>query len=591
MEENIMVIEFSIRNQVVKREDKNQVVENSENYLKAKFNFSDDWRGLKKQAHFTWNGLAVYYVDIDDENLCSVPSEVIKARGFEICIQGREASGKIVKVTTTPVQVMVLESGLCGELIPAITTILSDTLLVSKDANKVTIEIPNIYVTKATYDESTGNLVLIGLNDEVVQNINLPIKSILDGNLAVKKAECDSNGNIIIETYATKAELNQLAETVAEDRTYALETFATKNELGELNEDLKDYKQEAENTYSTKQELENLDEKVDDTALELQTQIDAIVSKSDVVAIVGTKAQLDLFDKSKLGDNDIIKVLKDETRDNAQSYYQFKVSTQAFTWIGSIAESYTKAESDELLSGKLDKVTSDTGTLRVYTISRDGKNQTTTEIEHASAKVFSIVMRNGNGEIITVTPTTNNSATTKKYVDDALGGKLDKVTSSGVERAYVVGGDGKQYMIPIQANESIANSMVRRKGDGNIATGTPQVETDATPKSYVDNLVNTSVIDLPSGTTTYQLADNKIYKIGGEALSFTPTFPSGIDESYVCEVRFTSGAVPTEIGASNNDTFDGFDCEAGDFVPMPYTSYKMIYSKGVNGMTVIVARG
>ena len=55
--------------------------------------------------------------------------------------------------------------------------------------------------------------------------------------------------------------------------------------------------------------------------LNLQGQIDAISSASDVVDVVGTYAELQDYDTSRLSDNDIIKVLTDETHDDAISYY------------------------------------------------------------------------------------------------------------------------------------------------------------------------------------------------------------------------------------------------------------------------------
>ena len=80
--------------------------------------------------------------------------------------------------------------------------------------------------------------------------------------------------------------------------------------------------------------------------LNLQGQIDAISSASDVVDVVGTYAELQSYDTSKLSDNDIIKVLTDETHDDAISYYRWNDATNAFTYIGSQGPFYTKSETD-----------------------------------------------------------------------------------------------------------------------------------------------------------------------------------------------------------------------------------------------------
>ena len=78
----------------------------------------------------------------------------------------------------------------------------------------------------------------------------------------------------------------------------------------------------------------------------LQSQIDALNSASDVVDVVGTKADLDSYDTSKLTDNDIIKVLNDETQNGAQTYYRWSTTSQTWSLIGEIGPYYTKSESD-----------------------------------------------------------------------------------------------------------------------------------------------------------------------------------------------------------------------------------------------------
>ena len=90
--------------------------------------------------------------------------------------------------------------------------------------------------------------------------------------------------------------------------------------------------------------------------INLQRQIDSIVASSDVVDIVGTYTDLQNYDTSKLGDNDIIKVLDDSTHSNATSYYRWLKHTSTWQYIGSEGPYYTKSETDTLLNGKVDKV-------------------------------------------------------------------------------------------------------------------------------------------------------------------------------------------------------------------------------------------
>ena len=78
----------------------------------------------------------------------------------------------------------------------------------------------------------------------------------------------------------------------------------------------------------------------------LQQQIDAISAASGVVDIVGTYADLQNYDTTKLHDNDIIKVLDDSTQNDATTYYRWDTDTSTFSYIGSEGPYYTKSEAD-----------------------------------------------------------------------------------------------------------------------------------------------------------------------------------------------------------------------------------------------------
>ena len=80
----------------------------------------------------------------------------------------------------------------------------------------------------------------------------------------------------------------------------------------------------------------------------LQSQIDAITSSSDVTDIVGTYAQLQAYDTSSLPPNSIIKVLQDESRNNETTYYRWVVTGGVGSWvlIGEEGPYYTKSEAN-----------------------------------------------------------------------------------------------------------------------------------------------------------------------------------------------------------------------------------------------------
>lgn len=77
----------------------------------------------------------------------------------------------------------------------------------------------------------------------------------------------------------------------------------------------------------------------------LQTQIDALEAKSTVVDILGTLEDLDVYDTSKLNENDVICILCDETQNDSVTYYRWTGTT--FRYIGSEGSTYKKAEANE----------------------------------------------------------------------------------------------------------------------------------------------------------------------------------------------------------------------------------------------------
>ena len=82
-------------------------------------------------------------------------------------------------------------------------------------------------------------------------------------------------------------------------------------------------------------------------------EIEEIEAASDVTDVVGTHAELEAYDTSKLKDNDIIKVLEDETQNDQITYYRWDTDTETFTLIGAIGPYYTKSEADTTFQGKL----------------------------------------------------------------------------------------------------------------------------------------------------------------------------------------------------------------------------------------------
>lgn len=86
------------------------------------------------------------------------------------------------------------------------------------------------------------------------------------------------------------------------------------------------------------------------TDVVLQQEIDDLKNSPDVVDIVPTYADLQAYDTSKLGDNDIIRVLQDEQHDGQSTYYRWNATTSSWTYIGAVGDYYTKTQVDTLLA-------------------------------------------------------------------------------------------------------------------------------------------------------------------------------------------------------------------------------------------------
>lgn len=190
------------------------------------------------------------------------------------------------------------------------------------------------------------------------------------------KAVVNANADTLDDTTERMTDLEQDANTRIGNMEQSIVDFG--QDISQIQDDIESIEANIdnieENTY-TKSEVYNktetdalLDTKATTTALgnetqarqnadvNLQNQIDSIVASSDVVDIVGTYQDLQNYDTSKLGDNDIIKVLNDSTHNNATSYFRWKKSTSTWQYIGSEGPYYTKGETGALLNEKVDKV-------------------------------------------------------------------------------------------------------------------------------------------------------------------------------------------------------------------------------------------
>lgn len=167
-------------------------------------------------------------------------------------------------------------------------------------------------------------------------------------------------------------QIGDYCDTVVIDREYGFryifdcDGVYTQSLISAVIQDLDEYRQSAEHTdvFSTYGTVEAITHYVGEERdareaadEEIEQEIEDLRNNTDVVDIVGTHAELEDYDTSKLGDNDIIKVLQDETRDNATTYYKWHKTTEVWEYIGEQGPFYTQDQTDNLLALKQDKLT------------------------------------------------------------------------------------------------------------------------------------------------------------------------------------------------------------------------------------------
>lgn len=71
--------------------------------------------------------------------------------------------------------------------------------------------------------------------------------------------------------------------------------------------------------------------------MDVEDEVEEIINNPDVVDIVDTYADLQAYDTQHLTENDIIRVLQDETHDGNSTYYRFTKNPDTWTFIGEIS--------------------------------------------------------------------------------------------------------------------------------------------------------------------------------------------------------------------------------------------------------------
>ncbi|MBR2248681.1 MAG: hypothetical protein IKE89_03445 [Bacilli bacterium] len=319
------------------------VNEGEYNINTCNFQFSEEYQGLSCVAVFT-NGTDTYN-QIITNNQCIIPSEVLQNEGtLMLGVYGYEADGDnlIKRYSPTPVT-FYIEKGSYNESeqptppSPSIVEQLQSQI--TENANDITTLQDLVNANTESINEINQTLPNLATKDEIpkkVSELQNDSGYITNADVPTKTSDLTNDSGFItkevndLENYTPTSNLSSVATSGAYNDltgTPDLSVYATNQALG---------------TETTNRE--NAD-------INLQGQIDAITSSSDVKDIVGTYTELQNYDTSTLGNDDIIKVLQDSTHSDAMTYYRWVITSGTGSWnyIGQEGPYYTKSEIDTTL--------------------------------------------------------------------------------------------------------------------------------------------------------------------------------------------------------------------------------------------------
>ena len=343
------------------------------NITKCQFEFSNDYEGLTKRAVFTTCSGVVMVQEILN-NECVIPSEVLEQSGsVKLGVYGYETSDDklVLRASPTPKHFNVVDGSFENGATP-VPPDPSDWDKLVEQVGKNTEDISDLETNKADKSE-LSQVAFSGSYEDLTDKPTIPAKvSELDNDLGFIDKDVDDLTN-----YSKTSEFASVAFSGDYDDLLDkpdLSVYATTTALGD------------ETTARTNADLG------------LQEQIDGITASTDVVDIVGTYTELQNYDTSHLGNNDIIKVLQDSTHNDAMTYYRWNKNGSQWVYVGQEGPYYTKSETDILLNGKQATIDSshklssdlvdDTGHTHKFVTSGDITNWNGKE--NASNKVTSI---------------------------------------------------------------------------------------------------------------------------------------------------------------------------------------------------------
>lgn len=269
---------------------------------------------------------------------------------------------------------------------------------------------------------------------------------------------------------------------------------------------------------------------------EIWNEIETIEAASDVVDVVGTYAELEAYDTSKLQDNDLIKVLADETRDDAITYYRWSTSTESFTYVGSEGPYYTASEVDTLLGGKQNTLTAGSN-IQINGDTISATDTTYSVMSGASA---------GSAGTSGLVPAPAAGDQNKALKGDGTWGDVSSGTIFYMN-ASESGSTRHLYKSPDMTGLATMQDIIDANGEGQVIV---RISTSADPASYSDMYLQNAYV----ATGDYQMIflDNQYYYSFDTSLTSDNTF------------QFAKSEVQRKLTAGTNIQINGYTISATD---------------------------
>ena len=225
--------------------------------------------------------------------------------------------------------------------------------------------------------------------------------------------------------------------------------------------------------------LEDETEARTDADSDLQSQIDAITSASDVVDIVDTYADLEDYDTSSLTDKDIIKVLEDETHGDETTYYRWDATDQEWDFIGAMAAYYSKSETDELLANQKEELEGDIEAL-------DTELTAAIEAEEAARAAADVLMQTAITNEATAREAADATLTTNLAAEATAREAADTALSTAITEEATTRSTADTAL----SNRITAEVTARENGDSLLRT---DLNAEITNRTNADTALNTAI--------------------------------------------------------------------------------------------------